>query len=256
MRKFKLIFIIVTFSIMLTACNSNKIDESLIEENIDVIETQNEIKEETITNNDNTNKKEESASNEDFNISDITNSADASTSVALDIEIKPDNTDLFTGKIIDSNIDISLWELPEGLDNNENSQVYDGNYNKFLFETNSYIIELSNNILLAKENVNDSINLEYYLDKVGINLESIDTKNNILVSNSVDDVELINAWNAFYIEVKSIELQDLANYDTKELNEKVSNISVALQGRLSDYDYFTDVYIDNIPTGELIEVEQ
>lgn len=167
----------------------------------------------------------------------------------LDLEDTPKTS----GKVIDTTGDFSLYDIEVG-DNNDTLQLFDGDYEKYMFNLNTYVIDLVHiKLVRITRYMDDDSYFKQYkcsveddLQSVEILLRGLDAKHAVLNSYFTHDTELLSSWNQFYQEMVLVrsELEDTNKTNCTQLNVKpladsTSKLSSILSDRTYGYGYVT-----------------
>lgn len=236
---YKIAFIL-TMSTLIVGCKKQDNKQDIVVENTQeqgvIIESIiNETDKELDKNKDKDKNNSTDNNKLTSNMIDSTDNYTVSLEDPKDIEIE--DIHKTSGKIIDTSFDFSIYELDNSNVNND-LQLFDGDYDKYLKELNSYITQL--NILKLNRIVryldDDTYEKEYKttlesdIRDANIYLEALDTKNVVINSYFEHVPNLVNAWNEYYQEMTYIR-DDISNLDktnVRDLNLISANKSASI----------------------------
>lgn len=207
------------------------------------------------TNKKDTNKKDKNKTDKnkiesDILIEDLENiNIELSDPSKIELEDMP----YTSGKVVDTSFDFSVYELDEK-DNNESAQLFDGDYEKYMFNLNNYVIELVhiklNRVIRYLDDdsyvAKYDTTIEDDLQDIDILLRGLDAKNTVIIAYFTHDVELLNLWNKFYQEMVLVRSQledtdktNCTELDISSLGTAATSLSSLLNDRTFGYGYIT-----------------
>ena len=245
LKKYTIPLLICTLAL----CGCSK-EETPVQDIVETVETTEDIKETTKKDKDKDKSKDKSKDN-NVSISMLVDDVEGinvelQDPANLDLEETPQYT---SGKVIDTSGDFSMYEL-EVDNSNDTLQLFDGDYDKYMFDLNDYVIKLVHiKLNRITRYVNDEdymqnydTTVEYDIEDMQILLRGIDAKHAVINSYFANDVDLVNAWNSFYQEMSLIkaDLEELSRSNCNNINiskvaETASILSDILYTRTANY---------------------
>lgn len=246
MIKNKNILLILTMSIMLTlvACGNKDSTEEIIDTEDNIIEslvsennTEVKPKGEKPKTENNKNDTNSSVENEFGDALDGYNIQGSTDDIKLNIPNKKIES---SGKVVNTEQN-KMDEINAQLNNDDtNVSIENLNINRFMYETNTEIINIQLNAVKYNKNKPSDGLLNNFIASIDI----LDTRNKYISNNMQEYVDVINTWNSYYSYINSIKKSmqscNLEDKELDKLNTLTSQLSTILSINLINYDYVQD----------------
>lgn len=248
-NKKKCIRLLALLTCTITLYGCSKEEAEILTDTTEIVEQPEEIKD-TNKNKKDKDKKDDKKDNS-VSISMLVDDTDG-----MNIELQdPANLELAeapqytSGKVIDTSGNFDIYEL-EVDDSNDTLQLFDGDYAKYMYDLNDYVIQLVHIKLnritryISDDDYmqNYDTTVEYDIEDVQILLRGIDAKHAVVNSYFAQDIDLVTAWNSFYQEVSLITptLEELSRtncntIDISKVSDTASILSEILYIRTANY---------------------